>query len=184
MGVTMEQNEVVTTQSGLPRPVSLWRGVVLGVVAVGIITVLAVSGAFAPRTQDEALAVTYLDGHSGHLADFRGEVVVLNFWATWCAPCRVEMPELQRFYDEYQNEVAFIAVNVGETPEQAQAFVDELGLRFPVALDEDLTLADHFTLRGQPTTIVLNPEGEVAYHHTGVINQALLAEQVMAALES
>jgi thiol-disulfide isomerase/thioredoxin len=180
----MDQDDNVSSPTGSPRRHTLRRGLVLGAVLGALIAALAVSGEFALRNQDETLALTYLDGHSGNLADFRGKVVVLNFWATWCVPCRVEMPELQAFYDEYRDEVAFIAVNVGETPEQAQEFIDELGLSFPVVLDGDSTLADHFALRGQPTTIVLNPAGEVAYQHTGVINQALLVEQVAAARRS
>jgi thiol-disulfide isomerase/thioredoxin len=179
----MDHKENSTPQISLPGPLSHWRGFVLGMMLFAAVAALTVSCA-APQTQeDETLALTYLDGHSGNLADFQGEVVVLNFWATWCVPCRAEMPELQAFYDDYQDEVNFIAVNVGETPEQAQGFIDELGLSFPVVLDRDATLADHFLLRGQPTTIVLNPAGEVAYQHTGVITQALLVEQVMAALE-
>jgi peroxiredoxin len=103
-----------------------------------------------------------LDGSTINLFNLRGAPVVINFWATWCEPCRVEMPDLQAFYEAHHEEgLRLIAVNLGETPDAARAWTDEMGLTFDVALDPNGNIASAYLLRGQPSTYVVSPGGVI-----------------------
>ncbi|MFP4510733.1 MAG: TlpA family protein disulfide reductase [Spirochaetaceae bacterium] len=96
------------------------------------------------------------------LRDHRGQVVFLNFWATWCAPCVAEMPAMQRLYDRYRDDgLAMIAVNVREDRAQVGQFIDRLGVSYPVALDSDGSVTGLYNVRGFPTTVIIDREGRV-----------------------
>ncbi len=125
-----------------------------------------------------------LDGSTISLSDYQGKVVLLNFWATWCGPCRVEMPEFQRIYsDSDTEEFVVLAVNLMESPEQIEPYIDELGLTFPIALD---TNGDHNELFGviaYPTTYVLDANGIIRIKHAGPVNVAQVADWIAIASE-
>ncbi len=144
---------------------------------------LVACSASEPQTQRD-LPLQTLSGEQSNLSDYAGQVVIVNFWATWCAPCRVEMPELDAFYRAHQEEgVVVLAVNAGESVKRVQAYIDQEGYRFPVLLDADEAVADYFGgVRGMPTTFVLNRHGEIAYQHIGPLDQAILSEQVFPLL--
>jgi len=129
-------------------------------------------------------STTLLDGTPVSLSDYRGKVVLVNFWATWCAPCRIEMPEFQRiFSDREADDFVVLAVNLMETPEQIQAYADELGLTFPIALDPN---GDHnllFNVIAYPTTYVLDAEGIIRIKHAGPVNVAQVADWIAIASE-
>jgi len=99
------------------------------------------------------------DGFS--LQALRGRPVVLNFWATWCAPCRVEMPELQRVHDTFGDSAAIVGVNTGEDAGTVRSWAAERGISFPLALDEAGEVAALYQLRGQPTTFIFDADGLV-----------------------
>jgi thiol-disulfide isomerase/thioredoxin len=108
------------------------------------------------------------EGKSISLSDYEGKALFLTFFATWCGPCRVELPVLQRLYEEYGGEeFTILAVNVAEPRETVEPFVDELGLTLPVALDTDGSVKQSTFLRGVPMTLVLNQEHEVVELHQG-----------------
>jgi thiol-disulfide isomerase/thioredoxin len=111
-------------------------------------------GAFAPPWRAPTLTSTV------DLQALRGAPVVINFWATWCVPCRVEMPELQAFH-EAQPAVPIVAVNLGESRELIVDWVSRLGLTFDIALDADGSIASLYRLRGQPSTYVVSPGGVI-----------------------
>jgi thiol-disulfide isomerase/thioredoxin len=111
-------------------------------------------GAFAPPIQ----AAT-LDSHV-NLAQLRGTPVIVNFWATWCVPCRIEMPELQTFHQAHPN-VRVLAVNLGESRHLIVDWVTQFGLTFDVLLDPDQSIASLYRLRGQPSTYVIAPDGVI-----------------------
>ena len=99
---------------------------------------------------------------SRSLADYRGQLLFLNFWATWCPPCIEEMPSMQRLSDQLQNDgLAMVAVNVQEGRDDIQRFVDELGLSFEILLDRRGRTAQAYGVRGLPTTVLLDRQGYV-----------------------
>src|SRR5574341_62851 len=148
--------------------------------ALFLIFALAAGGLVScssPAVDDLNLA--YLDGTSGRLSDYRGQVVLLNFWATWCAPCREEMPALQAYYDDHRDQgFVLLAVNAGESADLARPYIEEYGYTFPVVLDRDGALFDYFAARGLPTSFVLDGQGRVRYQHAGILNRQVLEEQV------
>jgi cytochrome c-type biogenesis protein len=116
-------------------------------------------------------------GESFTLAEQRGKVVLLNFWATWCGPCRVEMPEFQAAYSAYAAQgLAVIGVNNAETLEQIRSFREEFGLSFPLLLDEDAMIQEQYAVLNYPSTVVIDREGVIVAQHYG----ALTAEQIAA----
>ncbi len=124
-----------------------------------------------------------LDGGTFRLVDHRGQVVLVNFWATWCPPCRAEMPGLDAYYRQHrENGLVMVAINVGEAPMQARAFAEEGNFAFPIALDPDSQVADRFGVTGLPVTLVIDAEGRVAYRHAGVITRDVLDAQVLPLL--
>jgi len=170
----------------------LWiaAGVLLGL-GVGLAAVgLFASGRIWPRRLDStkiapavpqvnapALNFTLqtLDGRALSLADLKGKTVLLNFWATWCGPCRAEMPLLQQAQDRNPDRLVILALNNGEAPDLVNAFVSELGLRLAVLLDPDNQVTERYRVRGFPTTIFIDPAGVIRYQHIGVLNQGTLA---------
>ena len=90
------------------------------------------------------------------------KVVVLDFWAIWCGPCLMALPGLQEIHEEFSGQgVEILAVNLGEDPEQIQAFLDENGYTFPVVADQDLTIGGLFGVGGIPAQVVVNRDGRV-----------------------
>jgi peroxiredoxin len=120
-------------------------------------------GAQAPEFSLETL-----EGGSLSIADLRGQVVLVNFWATWCGPCRLEMPALQARFEN--TDLAVLAVNFDESPEQVQAFVDELGLTFPTLLDPGGDTQLLYQVRGYPTSYLIDEEGTIQIVHIGFMN--------------
>ncbi|PJF22031.1 MAG: hypothetical protein CUN56_08050 [Phototrophicales bacterium] len=99
-----------------------------------------------------------LTGERLSLWALRGQTVILNFWATWCTPCRVEMPDLQQIHG---GDVRVIAVNLGESPAQIQPWVDDLNLTFDIVLDVDSQIATRYWFRAPPSTYVIDPQGVI-----------------------
>jgi peroxiredoxin len=123
--------------------------------------------------------VRSLDGKQGSLAQYRGHIVFMNLWASWCPPCRLEMPDLQRFYAAYRSRnVVVLGVNQGESARRARAFADSLGIHFPVLLDEDQQYGRVYAALGLPTTIVIDPAGIVERGFDG----PLTYDQMVAAV--
>lgn len=114
-------------------------------------------------------------GDSVALSDYAGQPVILNFWATWCAPCRVEMPALQDASERYAGQgVVVLAVNASEPRDDVQAFMDELGLTFPAVLDPQGEVIDLYEIRVFPTTIWIDAEGVVHAEHYGALDDTLI----------
>jgi peroxiredoxin len=115
-----------------------------------------------------------LSGKFVRLSDLQGKPVLINFWATWCAPCRTEMPAFQRAYDQYGQEFEILAVNFAEPEEAVQAFVDELEITFPVLLDPQAEVQGLYRVRGYPTTVLIDQTGVVQIYHVGYLSETQL----------
>ncbi len=110
------------------------------------------------------------EGQSVKLSDLRGKVIVLNFWATWCPPCREEMPSMQTLWESFKGkDFELLAVNVGEDEDMVFAFRHELSkaLKFPILLDQQSQVARMYPIRGLPTTYVLDKQGRIVYQAVG-----------------
>jgi peroxiredoxin len=114
-------------------------------------------------------ALTDLSGRVHRLADFQGKVVFLNVWATWCEPCRMEMPSMERLYRRLKGkDFVMLAVSEDEAGHPAvQPFVDELGLTFPVLIDRDGIVPPRYGVTGFPETFVIDRQGRVIQHFIG-----------------
>ncbi len=128
-----------------------------------------VVGSYAPNFTAETL-----DGKDITLRDYRGKPMLLNFWATWCPPCRAEMPLLQQYYSKHQGEYNMVAVNNAEPKAQVQAFIQQQGFTFTVALDPQQSIVAKYRIQGFPTTFFIDADGVIRYTHVGMLDEATL----------
>ena len=115
------------------------------------------------------------DGGSVRLEDYRGQVVLLNFWATWCLPCRTEMPLIQATYERL-GEQGFVAlgVNFDEPAEEVIAFGEELEIGFPLLLDPGGEIQRLYRVVGYPTSVILDRQGRITAYHIGILAKSQL----------
>lgn len=104
------------------------------------------------------------------LSEMRDKNVLLNFWATWCGYCVIEMPDLQKLQDTYKNDLLIITINVGEDKTTIQNFMKENNLNMTVALDKDSNVTNTYGVRSFPTTIAVNKKGEAITAYVGMLN--------------
>ena len=116
-----------------------------------------------------------LGGDTIHLHDYRGQVVMLNFWATWCGFCRVELPHMQRAYETYQDRgFTVLAINVREEAGPVRAFVEDMGMTFPVPLDKAGEVLSQYRIRGLPTSIFIDQEGVILAVRVGPVEEEMI----------
>ena len=122
-----------------------------------------------------------LGAESLNFSDLQGKPVVLNFWAGLCPPCRAEMPEFQEFYEDYQDRVVLLGIDVGQftslgNQEDAQALLKQLGVTYPAGFTEDPAIMRNFKVLGMPTTVFVDSKGEIFRSWTGALNLKTLSE--------
>ena len=119
-----------------------------------------------------------LEGNEVNLTDFFGKPIIVNFWASWCGPCKMEMPDFNEAYETYKDEIEFLMVNMTdgsrETVEKASSFITESGYTFPVYYDTDYSAAITYSVSSLPTSYFLNADGELVTYARGAINAAIL----------
>jgi cytochrome c biogenesis protein CcmG/thiol:disulfide interchange protein DsbE len=137
-----------------------------------------------PTAPDRALPVLGGDGQRS-LADYRGQVVVLNFWASWCDPCKAEAPELERVHKQLQRskDGTVLGVTFRDATRDSQAFMKEFGLTYPSIRDVDGKLAQEYGTRALPETFVLDREGRVVAMSRGAVDGAFLDRALDEALD-
>jgi len=141
----------------------LLLGLVLGAFAVSGLASSDLTGQAAPD-----FALKSSTGENLRLSEYRGEVVMVNFWATWCGPCRQEMPLLDQLYSRYER-VGFtlLGVNIDDNSSKAMNMVQELGVSFPVLFDSRKEVSKLYQVDTMPATVLIDREGTVRYIHHG-----------------
>lgn len=128
-----------------------------------------------------------LEGNAYKLSDFQGKPVILNFWASWCGPCKSEMPEFQKFYDTYGEQINFVVVNLTdgyqETKETASAYVEKQGYTFPVYYDTDVDGAQAYGINAVPVTYFIDAEGYLKAGVQGALNESRFQQGIDLLLE-
>ena len=137
---------------------------------------------------DFTLADQYGNVHS--LSDYRGKTIFLNFWATWCPPCRAEMPYIQELYEEYSqmddSDVVILAVAFPDYGKETdiegiKSFLEENGYTYPVLMDEEATLLFQYYITAYPTTFLINPDGNVLGYIPGSMTKDIMMDVIESA---
>lgn len=115
-----------------------------------------------------------LENETVRLSELQGKIVVLNFWATWCEPCKIEMPFFEQLHQNKSDNFEILGINFDEPPPQVQQFVDEYNLHFPILLDPGGNIQKLYRVRGYPTTLIVDNNGIIRYHHIGLITEEQL----------
>lgn len=127
------------------------------------------------------------EGNTVRLSDFLGKPIVLNFWASWCGPCKMEMPDFDKIYKEYGNDIHFVMVNLTdgsrETMKTATTFLDNSGYTFPVYYDKDSDAALTYQVYGIPVTYFINSKGELIAQGTSALDAETLKRGIGMILE-
>ncbi|WP_419884408.1 TlpA disulfide reductase family protein [Paenibacillus sp. B-A-8] len=111
------------------------------------------------------------------LSDFKGKKVILNFWATWCPPCRTEMPHMEKYYTDYKDDTVVLAVNLTNTEQKTAnvtGFIEQFGLSFPVALDSEGDVSSKYQVVAYPTSFIIDSQGIIQEIYQGAINYDLI----------
>lgn len=163
----------------------------LGVCGLGLIGAGIYEGFFAGRNVTDlggvsggplvgqrapTFTVGGLSGGDASLSAFLGKPLLLNFWATWCIPCRQELPTLQRFAADQGGRMAVLGLDELENASDVGAFARSLDVRYPLALDHDGSIAQRFRVQGLPTSFLIDAQGIVRQTHLGALNAATLRD--------
>lgn len=123
-----------------------------------------------------------MDGETYELSDLKGKAVMVNFWGTFCEPCRYEMPAIQRQFDKWDKEkVVFLGVNLGESKVTVANFIEQYKVSFPILLDNNEETRKRYGVTQYPTTFFIGPDGKISDIHKGVMDDAII-EQKLAAI--
>ncbi|PLR82462.1 alkyl hydroperoxide reductase [Bacillus canaveralius] len=114
--------------------------------------------------------LTALTGEKVQLSDYKGKKVMLNFWATWCPPCKAEMPAMEKFYRDMKDEIAVLAVNI-DPKNDVKGFAEEKGVTFTILLDDQEEVSKIYQIISIPTTYYIDEAGIVQSKHIGAMTQ-------------
>ncbi len=127
--------------------------------------------------------LTTLEGTEVHLTDLAGNVVLVDFWATWCAPCRAQHKVLEELYPEYQGKpVEFVAVNVGESTDRVAPYATDHPFSYPLWLDRSENLANRLGIIGLPSLMIIDTAGEIRFLRFGITGKGALRKQIAEVL--
>ncbi len=133
-----------------------------------------------PKAPD--FSVINANGESVKLSDFEGKPVIVNFWATWCGPCKRELPDFEEKYQAYGDSIQFLMVDLAdgkqETVEGAKDFVSAQGYTFPVYFDTESSAANAYGVSSIPMTVFINAQGEIVTYAVGMLNAATLQKGI------
>ncbi|QAT39568.1 TlpA disulfide reductase family protein [Clostridium sp. JN-9] len=139
------------------------------------------SGTDVNKEQANDFRLQDVSGKNVSLSDFKGKKVFLNFWATWCPPCKGEMPDIEKLYDETKNsDLVILAVNIGEDRDTVQSFLKSNNYNFNVLLDISQGTAGKYNIRGIPTSYFINKDGTVSAKKTGAMSLSEMKSYINA----
>lgn len=142
---------------------SLFRSVL----AIGVLVVMLPMASQA-ATPAPDFTLKSRSGENVRLEDMRGQVVMLNFWASWCGPCRQEMPLMDDLYEQYKDlGFTILAVNVDENREEALRFLDKVPVSYPILYDPESRVSELYEVQAMPTTVMIDRSGNTRYLHHG-----------------
>ena len=122
----------------------------------------------ADRPQASDFSLPDMDGEMHRLTGYRGKVVIVNFWATWCPPCRFELPSMEKAYAILkEKDIVMLAINVGEDSDTIFSFTADYPVTFPLLLDKSGGVIDKYPVIGLPTSFIINPQGQIVYRVIG-----------------
>jgi peroxiredoxin len=154
------------------------------------LAMLAAAGAAkakaAPNAPAPDFTLRQIDGPNLRLGEQRGRVVMVNFWATWCGPCRIELPHLDKLHAKYRNSgFLLLGVNIDDDPNAAKALAAKMGLKFPVLFDSEKKVVAAYDLNAMPATVLIDRDGKVRHLHRGYKDgvEQLYEQQVRALLK-
>ena len=181
----------VPDQPERPAPQSAWAVLLVVIAGVGFWSVYATqSKAAAPARAEKGrrpapdFALSDADGRTVRLADFKGKVVLLDFWATWCGPCKIEIPwfmEFQRKYKDQGFSVLGVSMDEGGWP-TVRPFVEEMKMNYPVLLGNDETATAFGGIEVLPTTFIIDKQGRVVTTHMGLVSKDEMEETIRSLL--
>jgi cytochrome c biogenesis protein CcmG/thiol:disulfide interchange protein DsbE len=148
--------------------VLVWIFVIGLLIVVGVSLIRAQEGHIQVGDQVPDLTLQTFDGEKIDFEDLRGQVVVVNFWASWCTPCEQEAAELQQAYERYRDDgVVFLGVDYVDTEIEAKQYLQKFGITYPNGPDLGTRISQAFRIRGVPETYIIGPDGELAAFKIG-----------------
>lgn len=188
---TMERHPGVVAADGRLRRRRLLTLAALIVPALGVLALLAYGVTTEPRyiptpflaKPAPPFTLTLFDGAVFRLEDLRGQVVFLNFWASWCPPCRAEARTLEAAWQQYRGAgVVFIGANIQDQEEPARAFIEEFGISYPNGMDRGSRIAIDYGVWGLPETFIIDRDGRITYKHVGALGWATITAKLEEAM--
>ncbi|MGQ9806582.1 MAG: TlpA family protein disulfide reductase [Chlorobiales bacterium] len=138
-------------------------------------------------SQAPLFTIQTIDGKTLSLSDLRGKGVIVNFWATWCPPCRAEIPEMIKLQNKYGNQFTFIGIAINDQEEKVNAFVSQKGINYPVAMDNGLSSLYGKLIQGGlesvPTSFVIDKHGKILDVMVGMADKAKFERAIQSAIQ-
>lgn len=138
-----------------------------------------------PETEAIDFTLTDLDGNTVSLSDYKGKSVYLNFFATWCPPCRAEMPDIEKVYQKYKDkDFVVLAVDLGEDKDTVKSFIEDNGYSFKVLLDSDQSVGQQYEISAIPVSVFIDKNGKIVNKRVGALSEDEMEEIIKSLVEN